>query len=31
MAYLEEHVSSRLTCDERGALTTLLAKLNESS
>jgi len=31
MAYLEEHVSSRLTCDERGALTTLLGKLNESS
>lgn len=28
--YLEEHVSSRLTCDERGALTTLLGKLNES-
>lgn len=28
--YLEEHVSSRLTCDERGALTALLSKLNES-
>lgn len=30
MAYLEEHVSSRLTCDERGTLATLLSKLNES-
>ena len=30
MDYLEEHVSSRLTCDERGALTALLIKLNES-
>jgi DNA-binding MarR family transcriptional regulator len=28
--YLEEHVSSRLTCDERGELTSLLSKLNES-
>ena len=28
--YLEEHVSSRLTCDERGELTALLSKLNES-
>ena len=31
MDYLEEHVSSRLTCDERGALTTLLSKLNQTS
>lgn len=30
MEYLEEHVSSRLSCDERGALTALLAKLNET-
>lgn len=30
VGYLEEHVSSRLSCDERGALTTLLTKLNES-
>jgi len=30
MDYLEEHVSSRLTCDERGALTSLLSKLNDS-
>jgi DNA-binding MarR family transcriptional regulator len=28
--YLEEHVSSRLDCDERESLTTLLTKLNES-
>src|SRR5665647_1705071 len=28
MDYLEEHVSSRLTCDERATLTTLLTKLN---
>jgi DNA-binding MarR family transcriptional regulator len=26
--YLEEHLSSRLTCDERGELATLLTKLN---
>jgi DNA-binding MarR family transcriptional regulator len=30
MTYLEEHVSSRLSCDERADLTTLLTKLNES-
>ena len=30
MDYLEEHVSSRLTCDERSALTSLLGKLNET-
>jgi len=30
MDYLEEHVSSRLTCDERGELTALLSKLNQS-
>ena len=28
--YLEEHVASRLTCDERSALRALLSKLNES-
>ena len=28
MKYLEEHLSSRLTCDERGDLTALLTKLN---
>lgn len=28
--YLEEHLSSRLTCDERGQLTALLTKLNAS-
>lgn len=30
MDYLDEHVASRLTCDERGALAALLGKLNES-
>ncbi|HEY5302716.1 MAG TPA: MarR family transcriptional regulator [Acidimicrobiales bacterium] len=30
MCYLDEHLSSRLSCDERTALTTLLTKLNES-
>ena len=30
MDYLEEHVSSRLTCDERSALASLLSKLNET-
>jgi DNA-binding MarR family transcriptional regulator len=30
MDYLEEHLSSRLTCDERGELTVLLTKLNAS-
>ena len=30
MDYLEEHVSSRLTCDERSALAGLLSKLNEA-
>ena len=28
--YLEEHVSSRLTCQERSELTVLLTKLNSS-
>jgi DNA-binding MarR family transcriptional regulator len=28
MDYLEEHLSSRLTCQERGELTVLLSKLN---
>ncbi|NNN09871.1 MAG: MarR family transcriptional regulator [Acidimicrobiaceae bacterium] len=28
MGYLEEHLSSRLTCDERAELTVLLTKLN---
>jgi DNA-binding MarR family transcriptional regulator len=30
MDYLEEHLSSRLTCDERAELTVLLTKLNAS-
>jgi DNA-binding MarR family transcriptional regulator len=29
IAYLEEHLSNRLSCDERTALTSLLTKLNE--
>jgi DNA-binding MarR family transcriptional regulator len=29
MTYLEEHLSSRLSCDERSSLTALLTKLNE--
>lgn len=30
VSYLDEHLSGRLTCDERGALSALLAKLNEA-
>lgn len=30
MDYLEEHLSSRLTCDERAELAALLTKLNAS-
>jgi DNA-binding MarR family transcriptional regulator len=30
MHYLDEHLSGRLTCDERAQLTTLLSKLNET-
>ncbi len=29
MTYLEEHLSSRLSCEERSTLTSLLTKLNE--